>query len=195
MAKKNSKQDSRSIIVGIIGAVIIAIAAYFGVDLSGVVEDTSTTPTDVAEDTTNTNPEASGDVTIISVEHGFGASEGFWQVYFTNPSTSDRNDPNGGIDFALAEAIDGVNSTLDIAAFEWNSPRLTEAVLVAHERGVTIRMVVDDEHTIEDDDSTIEELIDAGITVIDDDRSGLMHNKFMILDGSVVLDGINQLYG
>lgn len=189
MAKKNNKQDSRSIIVGIIGAVIIAIAAYFGVDISGVIDDTSTTPTDVAEETTNTNPEASGDVTIISVEHGFGASEGFWQVYFTNPATSDRNDPNGGIDFALAEAIDGVNSTLDIAAFEWNSPRLTEAVLAAHERGVTIRMVVDDEHALEDDDSTIEELIDAGIPVIDDSRSGLMHNKFMILDGSVVWMG------
>lgn len=185
MAKKSSKgQDSRSIIAGIIGAIVIAIAAYFGIDLSETTDDS---PTPVP--TVQRNVSRSGTVSEIAVERGFGAEDAFWQVYFTDPPNSNRNNPVGGIDYALAQAIDATTNSIDIAAFEWNSPRLTEAVLNAHARGVTIRMVVDDEHALEDEDSTIQQLIDVGIPVVDDERSGLMHNKFMILDNSIVWTG------
>lgn len=185
MAKKSSKgQDSRSLIVGIVGAIIIAIAAYFGIDLSEINNDAPPPAPTSQQNTTR-----SGTVREISVERGFGAEDAFWQVYFTDPPNSDRNNPVGGIDYALAQAIDGTRTSIDIAAFEWNSPRLTEAILDAHERGVTIRMVVDDEHALEDEDSTLGELIAVGIDVIDDGRGGLMHNKFMILDSSVVWTG------
>jgi phosphatidylserine/phosphatidylglycerophosphate/cardiolipin synthase-like enzyme len=50
-------------------------------------------------------------------------------------------------------------------------------------------MVVDDEATIEDEDTTIQEVISAGAQVIDDSRTALMHNKFMILDSTIVWMG------
>lgn len=137
-------------------------------------------------------------VTTIAVEQGFGATKGFWQVYFTNPSGSnDASTYVGGIDDHLVVAIGEVQTSLDIAAFEWNNPWLTDAVLAAHERGVQVRMVVDDEHTIEDNHEALEdgeeapfqEIIDAGIPFVDDSRSGLMHNKFMIMDATTVWTG------
>jgi phosphatidylserine/phosphatidylglycerophosphate/cardiolipin synthase-like enzyme len=143
---------------------------------------------------------APGQVSIINVGQGFGASKGFWQVYFTAP-TGNSNPATyiGGIDGQLAAAINGVQRTLDIAAFEWNLQSLTDAVLAAHRRGVQVRMVVDDEHTIRDAQSTIKQLIDAGVPVVGDERSALMHNKFMILDSTVVWTGswnysINDTY-
>ncbi|MEQ8673976.1 MAG: phospholipase D-like domain-containing protein [Aggregatilineales bacterium] len=189
MAKKKStskSNDSRSIITGIIGAIIIALAAWFGVDLSGVI-DTGTG--DVPGENTGGNV-VTGNVTGINLQRGFGAEARFWQVYFTEPTGSnDTSLYNGGVDEPLASAIDNVRSTLDIAAFEWANPRLNAAVLRAHQRGVTVRMVVDDEHTDMDSDGMINELIDAGIPVVGDERSGLMHNKFMIMDSTIVWTG------
>jgi len=53
--------------------------------------------------------------------------------------------------------------------------------------------------TFHDDRSTIQQLVAAGVAVIDDNRSALMHNKFMILDGQTVITGswnytINDTY-
>ena len=64
--------------------------------------------------------------TPIQVEQGFGAAKGFWQVYFTAPTGSrDASTYHGGIDEVLASYIDQVQHTLDIAAYEFNSPALT----------------------------------------------------------------------
>ena len=63
-------------------------------------------------------------------------------------------------------------------------------LLNAKARGVTVRMVTDDEHGTQDvADKSIGEFKDAGIPVVDDQRSDLMHNKFMILDGITVWTG------
>ncbi len=124
------------------------------------------------------------------LEQGFGAEKGFWRVLFTDPTGSrDASKYVGGIDYQLAEAIAGVQRTLDIAAFEFNSPILTQAVLDAHARGVAVRMVADNEHGVKDRASTIPQLQAAGIPVVDDARPSLMHNKFMILDGTTVWFG------
>jgi phosphatidylserine/phosphatidylglycerophosphate/cardiolipin synthase-like enzyme len=114
----------------------------------------------------------------------------WWQVYFTEPVGS--NDPAlfvNGIDQYLAQAINAAQSTIDIAAFEFNLPSLTQTLIQAHRRGVRVRFVTDDEHGLEDEDSTLGDLVKAGITVIDDDRSDLMHNKFIIIDGRQVWTG------
>jgi phosphatidylserine/phosphatidylglycerophosphate/cardiolipin synthase-like enzyme len=136
----------------------------------------------------------------------------------------------GGLDTVVAANINALQSggTLDIAAFEWNSPVIHLAVLAAHQRGVTVRMVVDDNNAMEvaedlDDldandlelrnpdaqgrvfsvsgeyrfyeeeyalaDAMVFELIDAGVPVSVDHRSGFMHNKFMIMNRQIVWTG------
>ena len=121
---------------------------------------------------------------------GFGAQKGFWTVYFTAPTGS--RDPatyHGGVDEALASAIAGTQRTIDIAAYEFNSPALTQALLEAKARGVRVRIVTDNEDGLGDEDSTLGQLQAAGIPVVTDERSALMHNKFIILDGQVVWTG------
>jgi phosphatidylserine/phosphatidylglycerophosphate/cardiolipin synthase-like enzyme len=76
---------------------------------------------------------------------------------------------------------------------------ITTALLDAQARGVRVRIVTDNEHGVEDDDTTLVELQLAGVPIVDDARSGLMHNKFMIMDSSVVWTGstnytVNDVY-
>jgi phosphatidylserine/phosphatidylglycerophosphate/cardiolipin synthase-like enzyme len=134
------------------------------------------------------------------LQQGFGAQKGFWQVFFTAPTgSSNRANYVGGIDYQLADAINQVQRTLDIAAFEFNNPVLTTAVLAANQRGVVVRMVVDDVNGIQSKDTTLGQFAAVGIPIIPDNRSGLMHNKFMIMDSSTVWTGsynytINDTY-
>ena len=114
-----------------------------------------------------------------------------WQLYFNEPDASAASDSyQGGIDEALVAAIAEARDTLDVAAFELNSEPIYQAILEAHQRGVAVRIVADDDHGLHDDKNTaLRDLQAAGVPTIDDGRSGLMHNKFMILDGSTVWTG------
>lgn len=129
-------------------------------------------------------------VTTLSVGQGYGAAKGFWQVYFTAPTGSrDVSTYHGGIDEVIAAQIDGVQTTLDIAAYEFNSPALTAAVLRAKARGVRVRVVTDDEDGLGDAETTLHQLEAAKIPIATDQRSALMHDKFMILDSATVITG------
>ncbi|MDX1991103.1 MAG: phospholipase D-like domain-containing protein [bacterium] len=210
MAKRRSKQqDSRSLIATILSAIVVGLAALFGLIGGGAVDPEPGAPAATTAPSATTAPgvtqvaSGGGAASVSAIQlgqYGLGARRSFWEVYFTTPTGSrDLSTYRNGVDYPLAAAIDGVQRTLDIAAYEWNSPRLTEAVLGALRRNVRVRMVVDDEGTIEDDDTTIGQLIDAGAQVVDDSRSALMHNKFMILDSQVVWTGstnftINDVY-
>lgn len=210
---KSTSRQQRSPLATLISFLIVALAALFGAIGGGLVEQDSTapvaTPQPAPTQPAPTQPAGtrvaggglSSQVTTIQLSnHGLGARKGFWEVYFTTPTGSrDYATYRNGVDYPLAAAIDGVQSTLDIAAYEWNSPRLTEAVVNALRRGVRVRMVVDDEGTFDDDDGTIQQVIDAGAQVRDDSRSALMHNKFMLLDSAVVWSGstnftVNDVY-
>lgn len=206
MAKKSSKSStskssSSSPLLGLLLAVVIGllviISQITGIDLIGMLGLGTPAATQVSV----TNPPGGGgSVTAIPVGQGFGARKGFWDVYFTAPTGStDRSRYVGGIDENIAEAIKNTQRTLDIAAFEFNSPAITSAVLDAKRRGVQVRIVADNEHTIEDDDSTLKQVVDAGVPVVYDQRSAFMHNKFMIMDGATVWTGstnwtINDVY-
>lgn len=195
---KGCRQTIGSIIVGVLLFVALIIGSLTGVDVVGILglnTPTASGPTIFPTATPLTGtpeiPTASpGLVVPIAVGQGFGAEKGFWQVYFTAP-TGSRNPATyiDGIDTFLVRAIDNAGRSLDIAAFEWNLVSLTDAVLRAHQRGVQVRMVVDSEHAIEDRASTIKTLIDAGISVVGDERGAFMHNKFMIIDSQVVWMG------
>ncbi len=142
----------------------------------------------------------SGPVGHTPLQQGFGAQKGFWQVFYTAPTgSSNRANYVGGIDNQIADAINQVQRTLDIAAFEFNNPVITAAVLSAKQRGVTVRMVVDDVNGLQSKDTTLGQLSAVGIPIIDDHRPALMHNKFMIMDSTTVWTGsynytINDTY-
>lgn len=127
----------------------------------------------------------------VQLPFGRGYIGDGWRLYFNEPDASARReDYRGGLESALVEAINETRATLDIAAFELNSEPIFDAVLAAHERGVLIRIVADDDHGLYDHaNDALRRLQAAGVAVVDDGRSGLMHNKFMILDGGAVWTG------
>ena len=129
-------------------------------------------------------------VTPLQVGQGFGAEKGFWQVFFTAPTGSrDASTYVGGIDEIIASYIDQLQHTLDIAAYEFNSPALTAAVLRAKARGVVVRVVTDDHDGLGDSRTTLHQLEAANIPIVIDNRSALMHDKFMIMDSTWVVTG------
>jgi phosphatidylserine/phosphatidylglycerophosphate/cardiolipin synthase-like enzyme len=93
------------------------------------------------------------------------------------------------IETFLTQTINETRSTLDIAAFEFDNPILTNAIINAYWRGVQIRIVTDNEHGLEDLETSMADFIEAGIGVVDDGRTAFMHNSFMILDGRAVWAG------
>jgi phosphatidylserine/phosphatidylglycerophosphate/cardiolipin synthase-like enzyme len=211
MTKKSQSKSGTSTSLGAsILTVIVVVIGFILSQLSGNNPTSTTTTLAPAATVTSAPPTATvavatsvasvgtippsvtpgGRVQTITLVNGFGAKKGFWEVYFTKPLESrNRRDFKGGTDTAIATAIGNVKTTLDIAAFEWDNEVINAAVLAAVERGVTVRMVADNEHTVDDDGSTITELEAAGVPIVYDDRSALMHNKFMIMDSAYVWTG------
>lgn len=221
MTKKSSSKKSSSggltLSSLIVGAIVLIIGFFASLIGGGNTPTTTPVATTVQQSTARpttasaTRAPSGGStvvptvasgvgVTQISIPLGYGAQKGFWRVFFTAPTGS--RDPStyvGGIDTQLAADIAKVQRTLDIAAFEFNNVVLTQAVLDAKSRGVVVRMVTDDDSGLNDRDTTIGQFVAAGIPVVDDSRSALMHNKFMILDSSTVWTGswnytINDTY-
>lgn len=206
MTKKSTSKSSsvaQNPIVQILSAVAVIIAALYML-ITGQGGTPSATPTPSAAAPVTAIPTTvltpSANVTPIAFEQGIGAQKGFWQVYFTQPTGSrDRSTYVNGIDTAVAAAIAQAQRSIDIAAFEFNNPVITQAVLDAIERGVVVRFVGDNEHAIDDDDSTVTDLELAGVEIVSDERSAFMHNKFMIIDGLTVITGstnftVNDVY-
>lgn len=127
----------------------------------------------------------------VQFNFGRGYIGAGWQLYFNEPDAGAASESyQGGIETALVAAIAETRDTLDIAAFELNSEAIYQAILEAHQRGVAVRIVADDDHGLHDDKNTaLRDLQAAGVPIVDDGRSGLMHNKFMILDGKTVWTG------
>jgi len=117
-----------------------------------------------------------------------------WQVYFTDPlHAEDPEDLQGTPAEKLIEYIEAAQRTIHVAAFEFNLTPVAEALIAAHQRGVEVLWVTDDEHGLEadeeDDHGQFAMLEKAGIEVRDDGRGALMHNKFWIFDAQTVWTG------
>ncbi len=130
---------------------------------------------------------------------GAVSSGGWWQVYFTDPTrVNNPDDLRGSLAEELIARINAAQETIHIASFEFNLTPVAEALIAAHQRGVEVQWVTDDEHGLEADEEEghgqFAMLKKAGIPVRDDgERGGLMHNKFWIFDGQTVWTGSTNI--
>ena len=83
----------------------------------------------------------------------------------------------------MAAAIDNAKLSIDVAAYSLSLNSIRFALINAHQRGVTVRVVMESENM---DRSDPQALIEAGIPVIGDNMDGLMHDKFMVIDRAEV---------
>ncbi|MCA9671918.1 MAG: endonuclease [Myxococcales bacterium] len=77
---------------------------------------------------------------------------------------------------------------IDVCVFTITDDRITRELLAAHGRGVTVRIISDDDKTY-DRGSDILELHGAGIPVRIDDSEYHMHHKFALFDRAVLVTG------
>lgn len=114
------------------------------------------------------------------------APTGWYSVYFSEPNSPSAASYRGGPDVALAKAIDSARASVDMAIHDLDLWSLRDALIDAHRRGVSVRVVVESDNA---DNPEIEELIQAGIEVVLDRNAALMHNKFVVIDQFEVWTG------
>jgi phosphatidylserine/phosphatidylglycerophosphate/cardiolipin synthase-like enzyme len=88
----------------------------------------------------------------------------------------------------LIEQINSAENSIDIAVYSFTHTKISDALVNAKARGVTVRVVFDYLQS-ENQYSEDERLIEEGIEVAIRKGSGAMHNKFTIIDGKKVLTG------
>lgn len=112
------------------------------------------------------------------------------QAYFTQPGTERGQEKDTSLDDALIALLHGAKSTIDIAIYELKDEAVIDALLDAHDRGVTVRMVGD-----EDEASDLGYILldEAGVEQSLRTTSGIMHNKFVVVDERVVWTGSTNL--
>jgi phosphatidylserine/phosphatidylglycerophosphate/cardiolipin synthase-like enzyme len=111
---------------------------------------------------------------------------GSLMVYFTDPAAAHATDYEGGPDEFLVAALDQARLSVDVAAYSLNLWSIRDAIINAHKRGVVVRMVMESDNM---DTGEVQQLQDAGIPIVGDQRQGLMHNKFIVIDHLEVWTG------
>lgn len=203
--KESQSQNTFSGAVALLLVIFAVLAQLTGLDPLGLLA-----PEPVVETVPGAPPQSPGIEIPASAPYS---------VFFTAPTgSSDPSTYAGGPDETLAEAIRGARQTVDVAAFELNAQPIANALLDRHRNGVRVRIVTDNHHGLDvalyeqyrvasgdekedlllefekDPDSTLlDELYEAGIPIVDDGRSALMHNKFVIIDGAEVWTGSMNL--
>lgn len=112
--------------------------------------------------------------------------EDWYHIYFTNPDDPNAKSYRGGPDEWLAQAIDSARISVDVAVYHLNLWSIRDALIDAHNRGLSVRMVTESDNF---DEIEVQEIAEAGIPIIGDRRESLMHHKFVIIDGTEVWTG------
>jgi mitochondrial cardiolipin hydrolase len=88
----------------------------------------------------------------------------------------------------LRELCLGAKRTIDVCVYTIADDRLCEALIDAHRRGVSVRILSDDQK-VHDTGSDVIRLRDRGIDVRLDDTAFHMHHKFALFDGARLASG------
>jgi len=123
---------------------------------------------------------------ITATSQPTGVVPNWYTVYFSEPTDPTNTSYRGGIDEALAAAIGWARLSVDMAIYDLNLWSMRDALIAAHRRGVSVRLVTESDNM---DEQEVQELKEAGIEVVGDRKEGLMHDKFAIIDRIEVWTG------
>lgn len=120
----------------------------------------------------------------------------WYAVYFTTPTYPDPKIHRGGIDEQLVALIDAATTSIDLADYDFDLESVASALARAAKRGVRVRMVTDTD-TFTNDNQEVRKafatLKKAKIKIVDDQRPGIMHHKFVVIDERIVWTGSTNL--
>lgn len=94
----------------------------------------------------------------------------------------------GDAEGLVVETIAGAKKEIEVAAYSFTSPKIADALVKAKKRGVEVRAVLDkSQRTERYSGATL--LANEGIPVRINSKYAIMHNKFLVIDGSTVETG------
>ena len=130
---------------------------------------------------------------ITDIGSGGELDGGWYRLAFTAPQYPDNPaNHRGGLDTKLVALIDSAKTSVEVADYDFDLMNVADALARAKGRGATVRMVTDTD-TLTNKDAAIQaafrRLRDAGIPIVDDQRSPIMHNKFTVVDREWVQTG------
>ncbi len=102
------------------------------------------------------------------------------EVYFS---------PDDSVSKQLLRLVNDARSSIDVLAYSFTLDSLGDALVMASERGVAVRIVYDGSKAVADSGSEYEFLLSRGMDVRLDGDDGAMHQKTVVIDGSVVVFG------
>ena len=105
------------------------------------------------------------------------------EVYFNDPYHNERDRT---IQDMILKDIKGAKSTIDLATYNYTDTKTAQALIDAVHRGVKVRMVIDEDNY---NKKVVNQLHDGGVKIISAKSSGLMHAKYIIIDGKIVISG------
>lgn len=109
-----------------------------------------------------------------------GGVSDWYEIYFTNPTCPPEDERSGGLDEIIAGDLSQAQLQVDVAGFDIDATPIVNALIDLEARGVTVRVVTDEDNG---ELSSIRRLRRGGISVVEDKRTALMHDKFIVVDG------------
>jgi len=102
-------------------------------------------------------------------------------------STSTASGPADGLFASLAGTA---TASIDVALYDFDRAQVRDALVAAKGRGVAVRVVGDNDDSLDPSYAPFyQSLGAAGIPLVVDNKSSLMHNKFAVFDGQATWTG------
>lgn len=121
---------------------------------------------------------------VASLESELSDIEAPVEFEFVTISFSRPEDTSSLLQYWIGKA----NVTIQLMVMLITQDELASSLIDAHERGVDIDVIIDDDW-YSSSGSDYQDILDAGIDIRGDERGGLMHHKVMIIDGYIVVIG------
>jgi len=99
--------------------------------------------------------------------------------------------PSPAMEKAVLAFIESASKTLDVCLYDLDLPKVAQAFLDAKARGVKVRVIIEDDNAEKAYaiSGILKEMEKKKMLTLAHNRSGLMHNKFMVADGERVWTG------
>ena len=98
--------------------------------------------------------------------------------------------PKGGIRDRIIKACNLCKTSIDVAIFDFTSGDLADALVRAKERGIALRVIADPKRGADKNSETpFLQKKGVNLRLLPGKGRGIMHNKFAIFDGKILLTG------
>ncbi|MGD1897011.1 MAG: phosphatidylserine/phosphatidylglycerophosphate/cardiolipin synthase family protein [Phormidesmis sp.] len=129
------------------------------------------------------------------------------QVFFNQSEANVYTEPyrqitrhGDNLEQVLIDSIMEATKTVDVAVQELNLPHVAQALLESQQRGVQVRLILENQYSHSEGDRlrALQIIRQGQIPQLDDTAdgskgSGLMHHKFVVIDGKTVVTGSANL--